>query len=259
MTRNGGSSRCVCPSIVTWRSCIASSSAACVFGGARLISSERRRLVKIGPGRNSKSPSRWFQIDEPVTSDGMRSGVNWIRAKRMLSTCANERAASVLASPGKSSSSTCPSARKPSSTSSSDSRLPTTASLDLVEDVLGERSGRGRAPSDRLERADDAVEVGRIGALREPILGRGPVGPDERPRLVAEDVRSAVRGERACRAVARRRPAATERSRGARRKWRSNELATPSATSCSMRLRLGGAARFAGAAGVGSRSGVSSG
>ena len=91
---------CVTPSIVTWRSCIASSSAACVFGGARLISSERRRFVKIGPGRNSKSPSRWFQIDEPVTSEGMRSGVNWMRVKRMLRTCANERAASVFARPG---------------------------------------------------------------------------------------------------------------------------------------------------------------
>ena len=39
------------PSIVTCRSCIASSSAACVFGGARLISSARRRFAKIGPGR----------------------------------------------------------------------------------------------------------------------------------------------------------------------------------------------------------------
>ena len=38
------------PSIVTCRSCIASSSAACVFGGARLISSASRRFVKIGPG-----------------------------------------------------------------------------------------------------------------------------------------------------------------------------------------------------------------
>ena len=46
---------CVTPSIVTCRSCIASSSAACVFGGARLISSPSRRLAKTGPGRNSKS------------------------------------------------------------------------------------------------------------------------------------------------------------------------------------------------------------
>ena len=47
---NGRSSGRVTPSVVTCRSCIASSSAACVFGGARLISSASRRLVKIGPG-----------------------------------------------------------------------------------------------------------------------------------------------------------------------------------------------------------------
>ena len=56
--------------------------------------------MKIGPGRNSKSASRWFQIDEPVTSAGIRSGVNWIRLKPMLATCANERAVRVFASPG---------------------------------------------------------------------------------------------------------------------------------------------------------------
>ena len=56
--------------------------------------------MKIGPGRNSKSASRWFQIEEPVTSEGIRSGVNWMRLKPMLVTRANERAASVFASPG---------------------------------------------------------------------------------------------------------------------------------------------------------------
>ena len=42
------------PSTVTWRSAIPSSSADCAFGSARLISSTRRTLAKIGPGRNSK-------------------------------------------------------------------------------------------------------------------------------------------------------------------------------------------------------------
>jgi hypothetical protein len=99
-TRNGRSSGRVTPSLVTCRSCIASSSAAWVFGGARLISSARRRLVKIGPGRNSNSVVRWSKIDAPVTSDGIRSGVNWIRANSMLATCAKERAIRVFASPG---------------------------------------------------------------------------------------------------------------------------------------------------------------
>ena len=49
-TRNGSSSGYVTPSIVTWHSCIASSSADCVFGDARLISSTSRTFVKTGPG-----------------------------------------------------------------------------------------------------------------------------------------------------------------------------------------------------------------
>ena len=126
-TRNGRTSGRVTPSVVTWRSCIASSSAACVFGGARLISSARRRWVKIGPARNSKSPLAWFQIDEPVTSAGRRSGVNCTLLKPSPQASANVRAVSVLARPGTSSSSTWPSPRTPSSTSSSCSRLPTTA------------------------------------------------------------------------------------------------------------------------------------
>ena len=47
------------PSIVTCRSAIASSSADCVFGIARLISSTRTTLAKSGPRRNSKSRSFW--------------------------------------------------------------------------------------------------------------------------------------------------------------------------------------------------------
>ena len=54
----------------------------------------------MGPGRNSKSPSRWFQIDEPVTSAGSRSGVNWTRLKPSPLASANERAVRVFASPG---------------------------------------------------------------------------------------------------------------------------------------------------------------
>ena len=88
------------PSTVTWSSCIASSSAACVFGGARLISSARRRLAKIGPGRKLKSAVRWSKTELPVTSEGIRSGVNWIRWKRRLVAAAKERARSVFARPG---------------------------------------------------------------------------------------------------------------------------------------------------------------
>jgi hypothetical protein len=63
-----------------------SSSAACVFAGARLISSASSTLVKTGPRRmrsaaivplpaGAGSSTAW-----PVMSDGSMSGVNWMRA-----------------------------------------------------------------------------------------------------------------------------------------------------------------------------------
>ena len=112
-SRGGGrgtGSRRVTPSTVTCCSAIASSSADCVFGVARLISSTRTTLAKIGPGRNSNSRVCWLKIESPVTSVGWRSGVHWIRcgiAPSML--CAIARASTVFAVPGTSSSRTWPS------------------------------------------------------------------------------------------------------------------------------------------------------
>ena len=56
MTKNGAGSLRVSPSAVTWCSSIASSSADCVFGVARLTSSARITCAKIGPGWNLKLP-----------------------------------------------------------------------------------------------------------------------------------------------------------------------------------------------------------
>ena len=55
----------VTPSTVTCRSAIASSSADCVFGVARLISSTRTTFAKIGPGRNSKLARLLVEDREP--------------------------------------------------------------------------------------------------------------------------------------------------------------------------------------------------
>jgi hypothetical protein len=46
--------------MVTWRSCMASSRALCTLAGARLISSARIRLEKIGPRFCVKVPSFWL-------------------------------------------------------------------------------------------------------------------------------------------------------------------------------------------------------
>src|SRR5436853_329049 len=109
MTMNGLPSSYVCPSTVTWSSCMHSRSAACVFGEARLISSTRDRFAKTGPGRNSNSFGRWLKTFTPVTSEGSRSGVNWSRENDASSERASAFASIVFPTPGKSSRIRCPS------------------------------------------------------------------------------------------------------------------------------------------------------
>src|SRR5436190_3611880 len=89
-----------------------SSSAACVFGDARLTSSTRSRFAKTGPGRNSNSFALWLKTFTPVTSDGSRSGVNWIRENEQSSERASAFASIVFPTPGKSSMIRCPSATR---------------------------------------------------------------------------------------------------------------------------------------------------
>ena len=60
MTRNGVGTKCVSPAIVTWYSCITSSSALCTLAGARLISSASSRCVNTGPSDVAKSPVFWL-------------------------------------------------------------------------------------------------------------------------------------------------------------------------------------------------------
>src|SRR5262245_6419619 len=90
--------------MVTRCSCIASSSADCVFGGVRLISSARTMLAKIGPGANTiwRRPvaASSLTMSVPVMSDGIRSGVNWMRLNFRSSTFDSVAISSVFASPG---------------------------------------------------------------------------------------------------------------------------------------------------------------
>jgi len=57
ITTNGGGKGYVRPSMEACPSLMASSRLDCVLGDARLISSPRRMLVKIGPFLNVKLPS----------------------------------------------------------------------------------------------------------------------------------------------------------------------------------------------------------
>ena len=81
-TKKGSSRRCRVPAMVTACSAMASRSADWVLGVARLISSASTTWAKMGPRCNVKGPrpprpaSSVTKICAPVTSLGMRSGVN---------------------------------------------------------------------------------------------------------------------------------------------------------------------------------------
>ena len=128
-TRNGDGTGCRTPSTVTVRSSITSSSADWVFGDARLISSAMTMLAKTGPGWNSKSRVAWLKIVTPDTSEGSRSGVNWMRRHSPFTVAAMARARVVLPTPGTSSSSTCPWAKSAVSASRTTCGLPSTTAL----------------------------------------------------------------------------------------------------------------------------------
>src|ERR1019366_8841129 len=104
-TKNGLGSVYMLPRTVQAFSCMASSSALCVLGGVRLISSARRMLPKIGPctkvqvRRPVAGSSSMMSV--PVISLGIRSGVNWMRLKTRPSVCAMVRTSKVLAVPGR--------------------------------------------------------------------------------------------------------------------------------------------------------------
>ena len=88
---------------------------------------DERRSRRSGPARNSKSRELGFHTESPVMSVGWRSGVHWIRATVAPSIePANERASTVFAVPGTSSSSTCPLQANAARISSICSRLPWT-------------------------------------------------------------------------------------------------------------------------------------
>src|SRR5690606_9733168 len=156
-TKNGRGSGIVCPAAVTCRSCIASSSAACVRGGVRLISSARTMFAKIGPFTNRKrrapvaaSSSR---ISVPVMSLGTRSGVNWIRRNSSAIASAIERIMSVLARPGTPTSSAWPPASIAMRTSSTTCswpmiRFPTSARSCLATARSASASARPVTPAD---------------------------------------------------------------------------------------------------------------
>lgn len=65
-----------------------------------MISSAKRIWLKMGPGRNSNACVRWLKMLNPDTSEGSRSGVNWMRANEQSRLRASALASVVLPIPG---------------------------------------------------------------------------------------------------------------------------------------------------------------
>src|SRR5256714_5727872 len=186
MTRNGSASSYVTPSTVTWFSCMHSSSAACVFGEARFTSSTRTRFAKTGPGRNSNSLAFWLKTFTPVTSDGSKSGVNWMREKEQSTDRASAFASIVFPTPGKSSMIRCPSATRQSTVMrsvSSDAwttrcRLRTIA---VIASAAAEMRGARSASKEPFHLVEDGGRDLLLRRLRDRALA---VRADERDLVV---------------------------------------------------------------------------
>ena len=73
------------------------------MGEARLISSPMTMFAKTAPGLKSNVPDAWWYTETPVTSDGSRSGVNWMRRTVQSTDRASARASIVFPTPGTSS------------------------------------------------------------------------------------------------------------------------------------------------------------
>ena len=117
-------------------------------------------LAKTGPAMNSNrrrpvSGSSW-RMSVPVMSEGIRSGVNWIRRNERPRMRASVLTSSVLASPGTPTSRTWPRAKRPVRSCSTTSCWPTiTLPISCAEpagllrqrgdgrDLVGERLGIG--------------------------------------------------------------------------------------------------------------------
>src|SRR3954452_3887887 len=131
-TMNGSSSLYDVPSTVTWCSSMHSSNADWVLADARLISSPMTMFANTAPGRNSKSLEAWLYMDTPVTSEGSRSGVNWMRLTVQSMVRARVLASRVLPTPGTSSTSRWPWARRTVSASLAASDLPSITVLTVL-------------------------------------------------------------------------------------------------------------------------------
>src|SRR5262245_44073497 len=149
---------------------MASSSAACVLGGVRLISSARITLANSGPSRNLNS--RWpverfsSMISVPVMSDGIRSGVNWMRLNDSDRHFDSVLIISVLARPGTPSSMQWPRLNSAMSSSSMTSSWPTMTRASCF--LRLSKASRSRRMASMSLCARSAAATSTVGMLSAP-------------------------------------------------------------------------------------------
>src|ERR1044071_7017256 len=173
---NGMSSVWVVSSIETWPSLIASSSADCVRGVVRLISSASTMLAKIGPCRSSNTLPCWSYTDTPTMSDGNRSLVNWMRRNVPPSAAASARASVVLPTPGMSSINRWPRDSRVTMAARIDSGLPRTtvatasSSFRTAPMSVDDIGADPRPPRPEVELPEDTGTAGMFGeySLKTP-------------------------------------------------------------------------------------------
>src|SRR5262245_13495191 len=178
---------------------MASSTADWVFGEARLISSASTMCAKMGPARNWNCRPSWLsvRICAPMMSEGMRSGVNWIRLNDRPSAVFTERTSRVLPRPGTPSRSTCPPAKNAANTLRSTARWPTITRW-TCRSMASNRSRNAAmrcmsalaAPADSLIRSQPPLwrpVLERLSILEGHRLIRGhiPWGASRRQRCIA--------------------------------------------------------------------------
>ena len=103
--------------------------------------------MNTGPGRKTKPERSRSHTDTPVTSDGSRSGVNWMRWNWQWIERASDFASSVLPTPGTSSMSRWPSDNMARTMRSTTSRLPWTT-RSMFADMAPKRSANQARSSD---------------------------------------------------------------------------------------------------------------
>ena len=134
--------------------------AACVFGGARLISSASTMLAKTGPVdelNSRRPPAPSCRMSVPVMSIGIRSGVNWMRLNFSDIVSASLLTSSVLARPGTPISRRVPAGEQADRQPLDDVVLADDDAAEFATQFARTRRGGDRSPARRCRKATGAV------------------------------------------------------------------------------------------------------